>query len=56
MPKKKPPPEIPEKANDPEQSRRFIETAKKLGADKSDEAFKRLFRNVVPPKRTSKAK
>jgi hypothetical protein len=54
MPKKKPPPEIPETANDPEQSRRFIETAKKLGADKSGEEFERLFEKVVPPRRASK--
>jgi hypothetical protein len=50
---KKPPPKIPETADDPEQSRRFIETAKKLGADKSDKKFKKLFKKVVPPKRTN---
>jgi hypothetical protein len=54
MPKKKPPPELPKTADDPEQSRRFIETAKKLGADKSGEEFERLFKQVVPPKRGSK--
>jgi hypothetical protein len=53
---KKPPPRIPETADDPEQSRRFIETAKKLGADKSDKEFKRLFKKVVPPKRGSRSK
>lgn len=49
MPKK--PPEIPKTADDPEQSGRFIETAQKLGADKSDKEFKRLFKHIVPPKR-----
>ena len=53
MPKK--PPEIPKTADDPEQSKRFIETAKKLGADKTDKEFKRLFKQVVPPKRGSKS-
>lgn len=52
MPKK--PPEIPKTADDPEQSKRFIETAKKLGADKSDKEFKRLFKQVVPAKRGRK--
>jgi hypothetical protein len=54
MPRK--PPEIPKTADDPEQSERFIETAKKLGADKSDKEFKRLFKQVVPPKKVSRAK
>jgi hypothetical protein len=49
------PPEIPKTANDPEQSRRFIETAKKHGADKSAKDFEKLFKKVVPPKRQSKA-
>jgi hypothetical protein len=37
----KPHPELPKKTDDPEQSRRFNETAKKLGADKGAEEFER---------------
>jgi hypothetical protein len=46
MPRKK-------RVDDPDaQSRRFVETAKKLGATKSTAKFERVFRKVVP---TSKA-
>ena len=48
-PRKPVSPEIPKTANDPEQSERFIETARKHGADKSDKEFKRLFNKIVPP-------
>ena len=44
-------PKVPEKADDKEQSERFIETARKLGADKTDKEFKRLFKHAVPPKK-----
>jgi hypothetical protein len=45
------------KPDDPEQSKRFIETAKELGVDESPKAFERLFRKVVPPNRAgAKAK
>lgn len=30
---------------------RFVEAARKLGADESEEAFDRTFRKIVPPKR-----
>jgi hypothetical protein len=33
-----------------EQSERFKETARKLGADESGEAFERAFKKIVPPK------
>jgi hypothetical protein len=47
---KKPPPD------DPEQSARFVETAKVIEADKSRSAFTRAFRAIVPPKKRAKAK
>lgn len=40
----KPPPD------DPEQLRRFKETARELGADKDDAAFKKAMEVVVPAK------
>jgi hypothetical protein len=46
MPRKpKPPPD------DPEQSKRFIEAAREIGADESPEAFEEVFRKVVRPKK-----
>lgn len=33
------------------QSKRFMETARQLGADGSERAFERAFREIVPPKR-----
>lgn len=33
------------------QSEKFIETARELGCDESEEAFERTFAKVVPPKR-----
>ena len=38
------------KTTDKRQYERFVETARKLGADESEEAFKRAFRKIVPPK------
>lgn len=37
-----------------EQSDRFIETARELGCDESEEAFERTFAKVVPPTRPKK--
>lgn len=37
-------------ADDPEQSKRFIETAKEIGTDESPEAFDRAFGKVVGAK------
>jgi hypothetical protein len=34
--------------DDPEQSARFIEAARKLGCDESEEAFERVFDRIVP--------
>jgi hypothetical protein len=33
-----------------DQYERFVETARKLGCDESEEAFERQFRKIVPPK------
>lgn len=41
------------KNTDKVQSERFKETARRLGADESGEAFERTFRKVVPPRRAS---
>jgi len=48
--KPKPPPD------DPEQSKRFVETAKALGTDASGTAFSKEFKKIVPIKATSKAR
>jgi hypothetical protein len=47
-PDTKPPPSP--KPDDPEQSKRFVETAREIEADESGEAFRRAFRKIVPPK------
>jgi hypothetical protein len=46
--KPKPPPD------DPEQSKRFEETARELGADESGDLFKKAVKAVVPPKQAKK--
>lgn len=38
--------------DDPEQSKRFIEAAKKAGADESKEGAQKAFKTVVKPTRT----
>lgn len=48
MPRKPKPP-----ADDPEQSKRFIETAREIGADETREGADRAFKRVVPPKKAS---
>jgi hypothetical protein len=50
MPRKPSPP-----PDDPEQSKRFIDTAREIETDESPEAFERAFKKVVPPK-TPRAK
>jgi hypothetical protein len=47
----------PSKANtrdNPEQSRRFEETARELGTDESGKAFERVFKKVVPASKQKK--
>jgi hypothetical protein len=48
MPKRK---EEPTSETVAAQKRRFIETARELGADETGEAFERAFAKVVPPKK-----
>lgn len=50
-PKRKPEakPAVP-KPDDPEQSKRFVETAREIEADETGEAFRRAFARIVPPK------
>lgn len=40
----------PKKSSDPEQYDRFVETARKLDADKSPEAFDKAFKTVTRQK------
>ena len=40
---------------DIEQSQRFIEKAKEIGADKSIDVFERVFKKIVPPKLKKKS-
>jgi hypothetical protein len=39
------------KMSDKRQYERFVETARKLGCDESEEAFEQAFRKIVPPKK-----
>jgi hypothetical protein len=41
----------PPKTKDKRQYERFVETARKLGRDESEEAFERSFGKIVPPKK-----
>jgi hypothetical protein len=41
---------------DPQQAERFKETARKLGADESPDAFDKLVRRVAPQKKPAKPK
>lgn len=42
-------PRKPTKPDDPEQSKRFIETAEEVGAD-DEEALERAFKKIIPSK------
>jgi hypothetical protein len=46
------------KPDDPEQSKRFIETADEVGADTDDEALERAFKKIAPsiPRRSQDEK
>ena len=39
------------KTTDKRQYERFVETARKLGCDESEEKFERAFEKIVPPKK-----
>jgi hypothetical protein len=41
------------KPDDPEQSKRFVETAREIEADESGETFRRAFEKIVPPKNST---
>lgn len=43
------------KPDDEAQKQRFIEKARELGTDESEEAFERAFKKIVPPKKGAKA-
>jgi hypothetical protein len=43
------------KMTDKRQYERFVETARKLGCDESEETFERHFSRIVPPKKKSSA-
>lgn len=38
------------KPDDPQQSKRFIETAEETGADRDEEALERAFKRIIPAK------
>ena len=44
------------KPDDPEQSKRFIETAEEVGADTDDAALERAFKKIAPQKRDASQK
>jgi hypothetical protein len=39
------------KPDDPVQSKRFLDTAKEVGADRDDEALERALKKIVPQKK-----
>jgi hypothetical protein len=39
------------KHDDPEQSKRFIDTAREIGADETEKRADRAFKKIAPPKR-----
>lgn len=50
--KPKPLPKPPKKADDPEQSKRFIEMAREVEATEDEEEAERAFKQVVLPKKS----
>ncbi|MGO9401298.1 MAG: hypothetical protein ACLP19_26170 [Xanthobacteraceae bacterium] len=51
-----PMPRKPSKPDDPEQSKRFIETAEEVGADTDDEALERAFKKIASkPKKITRS-
>lgn len=51
---KSPRSKVPRNANDPEQSERFIETARKHETDETGKEFERLFKKAVPAKTSTR--
>lgn len=50
---KKPAPKTKLKSDDPEQSKRFIETAREIGTDETGKEFEKAIKRIVPPKRSA---
>ncbi len=48
--------ETKRKPDNPEQSKRFIETAEEVGADTDDEALERAFKKIVPASKRPSSK
>lgn len=48
-------PRKPSKPDDPEQSKRFIETAEEVGAD-DEEALERAFKKILPASKRPSSK
>lgn len=48
--------ELKHKTADPQQSKRFLETAKEVGADQDEKALERAFKKIAPLKRDSDPK
>jgi len=46
-------PKLKTKPDDPEQSKRFIDMAREVGADESKDALERAFEKVVRPKQVN---
>jgi hypothetical protein len=44
----------PKPKDDPEQSKRFIEAARKAGADETEKGAARAFKTVVKPRKAEK--
>jgi hypothetical protein len=49
-------PRVPKSADDKEQSKAFIDTARKLETDESGETLEKVFRKIVPPKKTKETR
>lgn len=47
-------PRNPTKPDDPEQSKRFLDTAKEVGADQDEEALERAFKKIAPDRTSRK--
>jgi hypothetical protein len=57
MPVRKPPPaKVPSNADDPAESRRFIDMAREVEVDETPGAMDRAFEKVIQPKRQSPAR
>lgn len=46
----KSPPKVPDNADDKDQSKRFIETAREHETDETGRAFEKLFKKITPTK------